>query len=349
MVMADLMLESGAAFAVAHCNFCLRGKESDDDEKHVERWCSANGIRFHAKSFDTTRYAAAQGISIEMAARQLRYEWFASLCKKFSYSALLVAHNARDNAETVVLNLLRGTGLKGLCGMRKYGTVPVPGCTLPLLRPLLDFDRTEIEEYAAARGLVWREDSTNSENEVKRNKLRNLVFPVFAQINPSFVKTINEDAERFAADACLLEALDRKAAGDRGGDAGSGVKTALPSKPELLEEKWEPGSPVRQAPGVLILDADKIKGRLSAHSRQAGDWLRPLGAPGRKKVQDWFTDHHIRLEDRQLAVIFKDDADEDRSHVAAIFPYCIDDRYRVTPGTRRIIRISASKGNPDLH
>ena len=119
MCMADLFLnEVGAeSFAVAHCNFHLRGEESDGDEALVKAWADANGVRMHRVDFDTVSYATEHGVSIEMAARELRYAWFAELCQEHGFGALVVAHNANDNAETLMLNLLRGTGLNGLHGM----------------------------------------------------------------------------------------------------------------------------------------------------------------------------------------------------------------------------------------
>lgn len=183
-----------ASFAIAHCNFALRGEESDGDESFVRDWCAERGIPFFVKRFDTKAYAESQGISTEMAARDLRYAWFEELCSARGFDAVAVAHNANDNAETLILNLLRGTGSKGLRGMgeRKLG-----GRTM-LLRPLLGTTREEIAAWMKANEKKWREDSTNAANLFKRNKIRNEVFPVFAEINPSFLKTISEDIRHFS-------------------------------------------------------------------------------------------------------------------------------------------------------
>lgn len=179
----------GAYFAVAHCNFRLRGAESDGDEAFVRQWCEVKGIECFVKRFDTRSFATERGVSLEMAARELRYTWFEELRREQGFDAVAVAHNAKDDAETLILNLLRGTGIDGICGMRNSGT---------LLRPLLNTTREEIHSWMEARGLWWREDRTNSESEVKRNKIRNGVFPVFAQINPSFVRTLQRDMRRFS-------------------------------------------------------------------------------------------------------------------------------------------------------
>ncbi|MDT3357600.1 MAG: tRNA lysidine(34) synthetase TilS [Bacteroidota bacterium] len=207
MCLASLFLESGHDFAVANCNFNLRGEEADGDSDMVRQWCERNGICLHATGFDTVGYARDHGISIEMAARDLRYSWFAGLCESEEYSALAVAHNANDNAETLMLNLLRGTGISGLSGMPESGKIPVPGYSgdAKLIRPLLGITRAEIEAYVEENGIPFREDSTNAETEYKRNKLRNLVFPVFSEINPSFLDTLSREMEHFSQASRVLD------------------------------------------------------------------------------------------------------------------------------------------------
>lgn len=179
----------GARFAVAHCNFALRGAESDADEAFVRAWCAEHDLECFVKRFDTRSYAAEHGISIEMAARDLRYAWFAELRRAGGFDAVAVAHNADDNAETLLLNLLRGTGTRGLRGMGDHDGI---------VRPLLDIPREDIRAWMTARGLAWRDDSTNADSTPKRNRIRNEVFPIFARINPSFVRTLGEDMRRFA-------------------------------------------------------------------------------------------------------------------------------------------------------
>ena len=181
-------------FAVAHCNFGLRGEESDGDEQFVRDWCVAHGVQLFARRFDTRAYAAEHGVSIEMAARELRYAWFSELCAAGGFDAVAVAHNADDNAETLMLNLLRGCGSRGLRGMSAdSGEFP-----RRVLRPLLGVSRAEIRAWMVSEGLSWREDSTNTDTSFKRNNLRSKVMPVFAEINPSYLKTLSADMERFA-------------------------------------------------------------------------------------------------------------------------------------------------------
>lgn len=198
MCMAELFLNSTVKvrFALAHCNFHLRGEESDSDEALVREWAESHGVIFIKKDFDTKEYAASNGVSIEMAARELRYTWFAEVCRERGFAALAVAHNANDNAETMILNMLRGTGVKGMTGMRSSSLLP--GSDARLIRPLLGFTRKDIHEYAVSHGLRWHEDSTNADSAYKRNCVRNEVFPLFERLNPSFLTTLNEDMERFA-------------------------------------------------------------------------------------------------------------------------------------------------------
>lgn len=208
MCMADLFLQSFGAdtFSIAHCNFSLRGDESDGDEALVRNWTERNGVQLFVKRFDTIAYAHEKGVSIEMAARDLRYDWFEQLCREHGFVALSVAHNANDNAETLLLNLLRGTGLKGLHGISEIsgigvaGTVPVPVC-----RPLLPFTRKQIEGYVLAHRIPYRHDSSNFESDYKRNRIRNEVFPILEKINPSFVRTLNREIGYFSEAGSIVD------------------------------------------------------------------------------------------------------------------------------------------------
>ena len=200
----------GALLALAHCNFCLRGEESDGDEAFVRQWCRERGMECHVKRFDTLGYAEAHGLSTEMAARELRYGWFAQLCSEYGYEATAIAHNADDDAETLMLNLIRGTGLRGISGMGER-----PG----IVRPLLRTSREEIRKWMLEHGCSWREDSTNAQSLYKRNVLRNEIFPRLRDLNPSLTATLCEDMERFAQAGAIVEdywldARDRVLCGD---------------------------------------------------------------------------------------------------------------------------------------
>ena len=245
--MADAVLRhyegvsAAQAPAVCHCNFSLRGTESDADEAFVREWCASRGVECIVKRFDTELFAKEAGLSVEMAARELRYRLFDELCSERGFSCVMVAHNANDNAETMLLNLLRGTGIDGVCGMREVSENPFGICRV--VRPLLRYSRTEIEEYALSRGLKWRTDSTNASSLYKRNLIRNEVFPLFEKINPSFIETFGRDAANFSQAAAIardyaakeLETLVKPSA------EGSAVEiAALMSRPhwEYLLYQW---------------------------------------------------------------------------------------------------------------
>ena len=231
MCMAELFasMEEQIPFAVAHCNFHLRGEESDGDEEFVCRWASDHGVRCHKISFDTSSVAQTKGISIEMAARELRYSWFADLCTAYGYNAVAVAHNANDNAETLILNLLRGSGVNGLCGMSRLSTIP--GITsVPLIRPLLDSTRKQIEGYMLSGGHQYREDSTNALSDYKRNRVRNQIFPIFEKINPSFIRTLNREMGYFSEAGEIVDDWCRSAASSVFKDGRIDTKALLTHK-----------------------------------------------------------------------------------------------------------------------
>ena len=177
VALLDVLRRGGYECVVAHCNFHLRGEESDRDEAFVRELCE----RLEIKHFDTEGYAKEKGVSIEMAARELRYRWFAELAAQEGCDAIAVAHHQNDQAETVLLNLKRGTGIRGLCGMRAKSANPygrqygleAKGGDVPIIRPLLCTTRDYIEHYLRdIRHLDWVDDSTNSDTKIKRNAVR---------------------------------------------------------------------------------------------------------------------------------------------------------------------------------
>ncbi len=184
MCLAEKSVRSGQDFAVAHCNFHLRGADSDADADFVADWARRHGIAFYSKDFDTAAYAAEQGISLEMAARELRYGWFADLCRTEGFAGVAVAHQADDRRETFLLNLMRSSGGRGLRGMQ--GQSVIPGTDIPLLRPLLGMTRQEIETYMRSIGATWREDGSNRDTAIRRNCIRHEVMPLLSELNPSY-------------------------------------------------------------------------------------------------------------------------------------------------------------------
>lgn len=169
-------------FTVAHCNFGLRAEASNLDTEFVESYCNAHHIQCLTKHFETQTFADTHGISIQMAARDLRYAWFDELCEINGFEGIITAHHQTDQVETVLLNLIRGTGLKGLTGMK-----PISG---RIIRPLLILSRNEIEQIATAEQVNFREDESNSSDKYHRNRIRLNVLPEFEKINPAFTEHV---------------------------------------------------------------------------------------------------------------------------------------------------------------
>jgi tRNA(Ile)-lysidine synthase len=190
MVMTHLFINLKIEIGIAHCNFNLRGTESDEDELFVKNFASSVKVPFYCERFDTTGYASKKGISIQMAARELRYRWFEEIRSENNFASVSVAHNLNDNIETFLINLTRGTGITGLTGMKpKHRN---------LIRPLLFASRTAIMEYMTMNKVPYREDRSNADTKYTRNKIRHSILPVLKEINPSIETTLNETAERLS-------------------------------------------------------------------------------------------------------------------------------------------------------
>lgn len=171
----------------AHCNFLLREDESLRDELFVKQLCQQKSIPIHIRTFDTRLYAQKKGISIEMAARELRYEWFNELSKELQIDKIAVAHHANDSVETILLNLIRGTGLRGLVGISPFLN--------RIIRPLLCLTQEEVAEFASQENLSFVVDSSNLSDVYRRNKIRHQIIPLLQEINPSFVSTTVQTAK----------------------------------------------------------------------------------------------------------------------------------------------------------
>ena len=202
MVMLSIFVRLGYNVEVAHCNFGLRGKESDEDTEMVLCECEKLGIVCHTKNFDTLGEMARTGDSMEMTARRLRYEWFYELCQTEGCTVIAVAHHANDSIETFFINLLRGTGLRGLTGInRQYGRV---------VRPLLYATRKDILEYAVQNHIPYREDSSNRSTKYLRNKIRLGLLPLLQEINPKFTALMRGNLYRLNDAQRLIDAaIDR--------------------------------------------------------------------------------------------------------------------------------------------
>ncbi|MAB49819.1 MAG: tRNA lysidine(34) synthetase TilS [Flavobacteriaceae bacterium] len=177
VVLAQLCHKLNFDFALAHCNFNLRGNESDADEDFVLDLGEQLNVEVFVQNFDTETYAEENKCSIQMAARELRYDWFSELAQQLNFDYILTAHHGDDNLETFLINFTRGTGLNGLTG--------IPEINGNIARPLLPFSRETIEAYAKSENIAWREDSSNSSRKYLRNKLRHDVIPILKEINPN--------------------------------------------------------------------------------------------------------------------------------------------------------------------
>lgn len=196
MAMLYMFQEAGYRIGVAHCNFQLRGKESDADEDFVRQVCKELDVPFFSRRFETEAYAWENTLSIQMAARELRYAWFEELLIKHTYRCLATGHHFDDSMETILLNLTRGAATDGLAGIPlKNGNV---------IRPLLFATKKQIEKYAIAKGLVWREDQSNLTDDYQRNFIRHQVVPKLKELNPSLELTWQSGIEKIHGDLALL-------------------------------------------------------------------------------------------------------------------------------------------------
>lgn len=207
------MQEAGYRIHAAHCNFHLRGEESDRDEAFCQALCERLDVPLHLAHFDTHEYAALHQVSIEMAARELRYRWFGQLCRDVEAAAVCVAHHRDDSVETVLMNLLRGTGLRGLTGIQPRSELEDHGGVggkLMVLRPLLGVSRAEVEEFLAKRNQNYVTDSTNLEADVLRNRLRLQVLPLLTELNPAVKENIIRTTENLSAAQDLLDSVTER-------------------------------------------------------------------------------------------------------------------------------------------
>ena len=283
MVLANLLMHATpkVEMHIAHMNFYLRGEESDADERFVRDWCLRNSVPCHVRQVDAAAEASRRGISVEMAARDLRYSWFEDLLESEELDCVAVAHNLNDQIETVFLHLLRGSALRGMAGM--------PSVRGRIIRPLLDVPRADIEAFAAAEGIEYRVDSTNRESLFARNRLRNEVFPQFAAINPSFLSTVAASLPRFAEAQAIIDEL------------------SAAKKAELC----------REGDGFLAIDATALKA--DAHcgywlyamlegygfnSSQVEDITRALASSEAGHGQRFFSSSHILVWDRNLLKLY---------------------------------------------
>ena len=189
MVLFKLFQEYSLNFSVAHCNFLLRGNESDEDEIFVKEVCERFNHKFYLKKFETKKIASESSVSIQMAARKLRYNWFKNILKKYKFDYLVTAHHFNDSVETILLNIARGTGVSGLKG--------IPTKENKIIRPLLKFTKNEISDFAKKNRIKFRNDNSNNDVKYRRNRLRKFIIPEFENLNPGFFESIKSTINNF--------------------------------------------------------------------------------------------------------------------------------------------------------
>ena len=199
MALCDLFSKSNLNYSIAHCNFQLRGNDSDVDEKFVENYCIENQVEFHSKKFNVMELKQSGNFSTQMAARELRYNWFRELMNEYEFDFLATAHHLNDSLETFLINLSRGTGIEGLTGIGLQQN--------EIIRPLYNFSKKEILDYAEKKQIRWREDSSNAENNYVRNKIRNQIVPVLGEIHPEFLQNFSKTLELANENKALISQI----------------------------------------------------------------------------------------------------------------------------------------------
>lgn len=406
MLMLHLFVNTGFSVAVAHCNFGLRGSESDADEQFVADYCDQHNITFHQKSFSTEDFAQQEGISIEMAARDLRYTWFNQLLFQNHYDFLATAHHQDDVIETFLINLSRGSGIRGLSGIQ-----PKSG---KIIRPMLFTNRDEILEYCSRMKIEFRTDSTNQETVYKRNLIRHEVLPLLEQVNPAFrknalrtIENLNETSQLFQQRMSeikafvysedemgaiihiekllslsplrtilfemirefgfqieqvddIIDSLTKESGRKFYSNEYRLIKdreylliAPYLSKPDHLfyidEDCREISHPVRltiekldRTPAfrfsthsnVVDLDLDQLVFPLILRHWQDGEYFQPLGMSGLKKLSDFFIDEKYSIPEKENAWILASG-----NRVVWLVGKRLDDRFKITAKTKRILRI----------
>lgn len=316
VVMAHLFRQAGLPFGIAHCNFRLRGAASDADAEFVATLAADWQAPFFTAAFDTEQYAAENGISIQMAARDLRYAWFQQVATENGFARIATAHNLDDSVETALLNFTRGTGLNGLVGIPAMSQMPTG---VLLIRPLLFATRADIETWARSQHIHWREDSSNADDEYARNFIRHQLRPLFETLNPNFLHTVGRNLSRLNETAENLNfLLHRYFATDTPPDTALTIDAkklrALPAPAEalrnLLKNKQFSSEQIRQiAAGLdhtglgvesasgwrLLVDREKIM-------------VEPPGSAGFSALRIQADDLMLRLPDGRRLLLMPTDS-----------------------------------------
>lgn len=416
VVMAYLFSKCGYSFAITHCNFQLRGKDSDTDELFVAALAKKMNVDFFLSRYDTKTFAAKNKLSIQQAARDLRYKFFYKILEENKLTVIATAHTCDDNAETILMNLSRGSGITAYRGIKEKNN--------KIVRPLLFASRKMIETYAAENKIQWLEDASNATDNYTRNKIRHHVMPLLQEINPRLKETLLRHSEiiseHLALHHELVEAAQKKIIRKKGHEiyfsadeikkyrmgqsllyellSGynfnsktiSNIAAALDAQPgkeffspthRLLKDrkylivsqikKEKPAEQELTAPGtayisngislsinkimasarlikkitsgkfpasIAFFDADKLNFPLTARLWQKADYFYPLGLKGKKLLSDYFTDKKfskLKKESQQILC--------SNRKIAWVIEERIDERFKVTPTTKEIVKAEALK------
>ncbi|MBS7564452.1 tRNA lysidine(34) synthetase TilS [Mucilaginibacter sp. Bleaf8] len=402
VLMVHLLRAAGYTFGLAHCNFQLRGSEADADQQFCRQLAETMQVPFYTVNFDTGAYAREHRISIQMAARELRYQWFEQTRQLHQYDAITLAHHQNDTIETILLNLTRGTGIAGL-----HGIMPKNG---NLVRPLLFLTRQEVADMIAQNALPYVEDSSNASTKYARNKIRHDVVPKLRELNPNLEATFQRNLNHFKELEVLLNAqlvtLRNKLLLPIGNEIHIAINEVKQLHPQhlllhgllkaygfnettvddvisalskhagrrfeslhyslLLDREsliLAPKTPPQVAavslsestqevifhnytlristsidtvlkpdPMVAMVDAGLLTYPLTLRTWQQGDYFIPLGMPHRKKLSDFFVNQKIPLLHKsQVPLLVNGNGD-----VIWVGGYRLDNRYKVTPQTKKV-------------
>lgn len=407
VVLCNLCKQAGYDFVITHCNFRLRGEESERDEQFVEGLAEIYHVPFFVKSFNTIDIAATTKKSIEETARDLRYKWFEEIRIENDFNYIVAAHHADDNIETVLMNFFRGTGIKGLRGI-----LPKQG---KIIRPLLFARRSELEAFTSNNNLSFVTDYTNAENKYTRNYFRNTILPLLSETFPEAKENILKNIQRFTETEILYrQSIDwhiKKLVEPKGNEVHIPVLKLLKAKPlvtvlyEICKEygftahqvekiiallKSETGKYIQSAThriiknrnwliitlvdtamaqhilieekdkkiilkegqiqiekqdagkvqlvtdrSIAMLDEAEITFPLLLRNWKQGDYFYPLGMQKKKKINRFLTDQKLSLVEKENTWIL-----EMNKRIIWIVGMRIDDRFKVTPATKKIVKIS---------
>jgi tRNA(Ile)-lysidine synthase len=375
VALALMMLDEGLIVHALHCNFHLRGEESNRDEAFVTHFCHKHNIPLDVKHFDTISLAKEHGVSLEMEARQLRYDWFRERALDLDAEAICVAHHMDDQAETLLLNLIRGTGLQGLSAMHPERTIQ----GLKILRPLLNISKQEILSYLNSRGQDYVTDSTNLERDPLRNKIRLDLMPMLKELNTSIASCLARTAENVRMELAensteshlhrwlsplgftRQQILDVYSHTQDTSLSRSGLlwhtttHTLLLDRGQLILRLKDKDSNV--LPRLIVeslnnlpkredffnkqqafIDAKRINGEMLLRRAQVGDRFRPYGMKqGSKLLSDFLTNRKVNLLDKQSQLVVIDSATD---QIVWVVGQEIDDRYRVDSNTTEVVRLA---------